>query len=339
MPSKVKCWTQVTAEQFNAEIVPAGQPAILKDFFSFWPAVQKARDSDSVFFRYMSSMDSGVQLDTLLLAPETCGRIFYKDGLTGFNFEKRHYPLSAILSQLMKTCTDPKAVRIAAQSALVSECLPGFMLENLNPLLPQSVIPRIWLGNKVLVPAHFDDAENLACVIAGTRTFTLFPPEQVCNMYIGPLDYAPTGTPISLVDFTAPDLQRYPKAQYALDQALVAELEAGDALYIPSLWWHQVESTGDINMLCNYWWGGSIGTADSRASPFASLLHSLLSFRHLPEPQRKAWQVMFNHFLFQQDAESFAHIPEDKRGILSQSAFPREKAIKQWLIQELEKYE
>ncbi len=337
MPSPVKCWQQVTAEQFSTEIFPAGQPAVLKGFFNAWPIVQAARDSAQALYRYIAAQDAGQQIDTLLLAPETNGRIFYQDNLAGFNYEKRFYPLPVILAQLIKTIADPAAVRIAAQSALVSDCLPGFIADNPNPLLAGDVIPRLWLGNKVLVPAHFDDAENLACVVAGSRTFTLFPPEQVSNMYIGPLDYAPTGTPISLVDFTRPDFQRYPKAAQALEQALVAELEPGDALYIPALWWHQVESTGDINMLCNYWWGGSIGTADSRPSPFNSLLHSLLSFRNLPEHQRKAWQAMFNHFLLQTDSEALAHIPADKRGIQGQLAFPREKAIKQWLIKELEK--
>ncbi len=90
--------------------------------------------------------------DTLLLAPQTRGRIFYKDGLEGFNYEKRHYPLSAILTQLFKTAGQSDAVHIAAhESALVSECLPGFMAENQNPLLSEAVIPRIWLGNKVIV--------------------------------------------------------------------------------------------------------------------------------------------------------------------------------------------
>lgn len=337
MSSQIKCWKQVTVEQFNTEILPAGQPAVLKGFFNSWPSVQSALQGESQFYHYMSSLDSGAQLDTLLLAPQTRGRIFYKDGLEGFNYEKRHYPLSAILTQLFKTAGQSDAVHIAAQSALVSECLPGFMAENQNPLLSEAVIPRIWLGNKVIVPAHFDDADNLACVIAGRRTFTLFPPEQVANMYIGPLDYAPTGTPISLVDFTNPDFQRYPRARHALEQARQAELEPGDVLYIPALWWHQVESTDSVNVLCNYWWNGSIGTADSRPSPFSSLLHSLLSFRQLPPDQRKAWQAVFTHFLFQLDDDAFTHIPQDKKGILGQSSFAREAAIKQWLIKELEK--
>ena len=36
----------------------------------------------------------------------------------------------------------------------------------------------------------------------------------------------------------------FPLFTDAREQALVAELEPGDALYLPKLWWHQVQSTG-----------------------------------------------------------------------------------------------
>ena len=35
---------------------------------------------------------------------------------------------------------------------------------------------------------------------------------------------------------------------------MVADLQPGDALYIPSLWWHHVESIGVLNTMVNYWW-------------------------------------------------------------------------------------
>lgn len=335
MLNQIKCWHKVSVEQWHNEIKPSFQPAVLKGLLNHWPMVQAATTSDMALSQYIAGQDTGWQVDTLLLAPDSDGRIGYKEVLAGFNYEKRQYPLTAILSQLLKTKSDPQAVRIAAQSALVSNCMPEFTTDNPNPLLADTVIPRVWLGNKVMVPAHFDDADNLACVVAGKRTFILFPPEQVANLYIGPLDYTPTGAPISLVDFSQPDFERFPKAREALQHALVAELEPGDALYIPALWWHQVKSTADVNLLVNYWWGGSIGSADSRMAPFNGLLHSLLSFRELPPQQRQAWSAMFSHFLLNCDDEMLAHIPPQKRGIQGQGAFVTKQAITQWLVKSL----
>ncbi|MDP4527524.1 cupin-like domain-containing protein [Alkalimonas delamerensis] len=337
MTRAIRSWQAPTSEVFFNEIWPLQQPAVLKGLVANWPAVQQGLQSDGALGRYLHGFDNGHEVTTLLLAAETKGQIGYQPQLDGFNFERRHYPVSAIVAQLIQTQGQAQAVRIAAQSALVHQCLPGFEQDNVNPLLPSEVRPRIWLGNRVMVPAHFDDADNLACVVAGRRRFTLFPPEQIGNMYIGPLDYAPTGTPISLVNFSEPDLQRYPKATEALAHAQVAELEPGDALYIPALWWHQVESCSDLSLLCNYWWNGSIGNADNRGSPFAALLHSLLQLRQLPEAQKKSWQAVFLHYLNTGEAE-LTHIPKSKRGVLAEGSCPREQEIYRWLVNELQQY-
>src|SRR3546814_12307007 len=59
---------------------------------------------------------------------------------------------------------------------------------------------------------------------------------------------------ISLVDFAAPDLARFPRFAEALRHAQVAELGPGDAVFIPSMWWHHMEALDAFNVLVNYWW-------------------------------------------------------------------------------------
>jgi len=143
---------------------------------------------------------------------------------------------------------------------------------------------------------------------------TAFPPEQLENLYIGPLDFAPAGQSISMVDLRDPDFDRFPKFRSALEQALVVEMEPGDALFIPSMWWHHVEGLDSLNVLINYWWRPSpayMGT------PMNVLNHAFLSIRDLPESQRKAWQRIFNHYIFEPDNDVVEHIPEEKRGVLS----------------------
>jgi hypothetical protein len=142
----------------------------------------------------------------------------------------------------------------------------------------------------------------------------LFPPGELRNLYVGPLHLTPAGQPISLVDFAAPDLERFPRFADALRNASVAELEPGDALFIPSLWWHHVEALDAFNVLVNYWWRQSPAWMDTPANV---LMHALLSLRDLPRVQRDAWLEIFRHYVFEANETTTAHIPEASRGILS----------------------
>lgn len=236
-----------------AQVVGGDTPAILRGLVRDWPAVRLALQSPEAVCTYLAGMDSGAQADALLTAAPERGRLFYNADMSGFNYARRKLPLTAVIEQLARYSQFEHPPAVAMQSARVDECLPGFTKTNFLPFL-KDVSPRIWIGNHVVTPAHFDESHNVACVVAGQRRFTLFPPEQVDNLYIGPRDFAPTPTPISMVDFAAPDFARFPRFRDALAAAQVADLGPGDAIYIPSLWWHHVRSIGILNILVNYWW-------------------------------------------------------------------------------------
>ena len=117
-----------------------------------------------------------------------------------------------------------------------------------------------------------------------------------------------------MVDFHAPDFDKYPKFQQAIEAAQVAELEPGDALFIPSMWWHHVEALDAINVLVTHWWRDS---AAYMGRPTNALQHAILSLRSLPIAQRKAWQAMFNHYVFEHELHDTDHITEHAQGMLS----------------------
>ena len=105
---------------------------------------------------------------------------------------------------------------LALQSAPAADCVPGFLEHHQVGGLPPSAKPRLWIGNRVTTPAHFDASHNLAVVVCGRRRFTLFPAGQVANLYIGPLDFAPTGAAITMARPDAPDFARFPRLREAL---------------------------------------------------------------------------------------------------------------------------
>jgi hypothetical protein len=152
-------------------------------------------------------------------------------------------------------------------------------------------------------------------VVAGRRRFTLFPPEQLANLYVGPLDFAPAGQAISLVDLENPDLDRFPRFAEALVHAQSAELQPGDIIYIPSMWWHHVQGLESLNVLINHWWRDA---PDHAGPPLDVLLHALLNLRDLPVEQRRAWAGLFDHYVFNPSQETAAHIPLARRGVVGE---------------------
>jgi hypothetical protein len=298
-------------------VVGSGQPAVLRGLVSHWPAVRAAQISATAAVAYLRRFDSGALVDAIMTPPEIEGRVFYNDSMSGFNFIRNRLTISAVAEQALRYGAFARAPAVAAQSALIADCLPGFAAENRLALLDESIQPRIWLGTAITTPTHLDEWNNIGCVVAGRRRFTLFPPQQVGNLYIGPLDFAPTGAPMSLVRLDRPDLARFPRFREALAAAVTAELGPGDAIFIPPLWWHHVESLQPFNLLVNYWWHAG-GGDPVRDSGFDSLLHAILNLRALPPATRAAWQALFEHFVFGSEGAVTDHIPSDRHGVLAQ---------------------
>jgi len=327
--NQVAQWHDVDEEIFRTQIQPLAQPAILKGVVKDWPIVQAAKQSSEQLFSYLTNDYKGGKARFISQAATEDGYYFYNDTFTGFNFERKIAPLDTVFKLMEVRSQDSSADRIAIQSAPVSEYFHKIAQQNVLSLMPSDVEPRFWLGNDACVTSHYDDSENIACVVAGKRVFTLFPPEQINNLYIGPLENTPGGAPVSMVKLNDPDFERFPKFKVALKYALQAELEPGDAIYIPTLWWHHVEAKSSVNMLINYWQGGSISGLE-HPSGLDLVLMGLISIKKLPEAQRQSWMNIFSH-LVMSDAEEFDYIPEQIRGVLGKVGTDNERNIYQWL--------
>jgi hypothetical protein len=300
----------------RGEVIASARPAVLRGLVNAWPAVAAGRRSSAAVVEYLRRFDNGGLVDAIMTPPEVAGRVFYNEAMSGFNFVRNRLPITAVAEQALRYGAFARAPAVAAQSALMRDCLPGFSAENPLSVLDSAVLPRIWLGTAITTPTHLDEWNNIGCVVCGRRRFTLFPPEQIANLYIGPLDFAPTGAPMSLVRLHEPDFERFPRFRAALAAAVTADLGPGDAIYIPPLWWHHVESLEPFNLLVNYWWHAGGGAAIGSAAGFDSLLHAILNLRGLPAPVREAWRALFDYYVFGTPSDVSAHIPEQRRGIL-----------------------
>jgi len=325
----------VDCDAIRRDVLPDKRPAVLRGFVNDWPAVRHGSDSPDSLVRYLKRFDNGKPVDAQMTPPQVDGQHYYNEAMTGINFIRNRLPLAALIEQVLRYAHFPNPPAVAAQSALIRDCLPGFAEENRLELVEEKVLPRIWLGNRITTPTHLDEWNNIGCVVAGRRRFTLFPPEQIENLYIGPLDFGHTGAPMSMVSLRNPDLERFPKFRTAMEAAVTAELRPGDAIIIPPLWWHHVESLESFNMLVNYWWNDSAEDIALADSGFDALLHAVFSIRGLPPATRRAWCALFEQFVFGDNAAATAHIPPVRHGILGTLSAQQLAALRTHLVKRL----
>jgi hypothetical protein len=316
-PPRLSEIVEIDAERFNRDLTPLYQPTVLRGVARDWPAVKAAKTAPQALADYLKRFDRGAMVEAMLGAPAIGGRFFYDDTGQGMNFERRPAPLRAALDELLRLADHPEPPAIYVGSTPIAPVLPGFERANALDLLDEAIQPRLWIGNASTVQTHHDMSDNIAVVVSGRRRFTLFPPDQVGNLYVGPLDFTPAGRPVSLASLDTPDLTRFPKFADALETAQVAELEPGDAIYIPALWWHHVQAFGPLNMLVNYWWNaGELVHGAPGGQPFDAFVHALRNVRRLPAKRRNAWRAFFEHYIFHANGDPAEHIPAGKRGVL-----------------------
>lgn len=325
---EIREWRDVTRAQFDREVAPRHEPAVLRSVVSGWPAVAAGQSPDGMR-SYLTRLDNGARVRAFVGPAEMGGRFFYNTECDGFNYTPVETPLRPLLAAIVENAGRE---HIYMGSTPTAQLMPGFASENPLDLTAGRAEPRIWIGGDSTVAAHFDESDNIACVVSGRRRFTLFPPDQVANLYVGPIDRTMAGQPASLLDLDNPDFDRFPRFREALDHRLVADLQPGDAIYIPALWWHGVRATGPLNVLVNYWWQDTPADA---GSPMIGLAAALLGIGLLPEHKRRAWRDLFDHFVFQLDGDPAEHIPEHGKGVLGKSTPEVRRNLRSFVIRAL----
>jgi len=314
----------VDADIFEREIVNGGRPVVMRGLVDHWPAANAGKAGGAGLAAYLSHLVRPDAAPVLHIPHEQSGLFFYNDALTGGNFETLRMPLTQLFERLLDLEAVERPPSLAAQSLPEPAAAPGFSLANPAPVSVRGAVARLWIGNASIVQTHYDMNANVACAVAGRRRFIFFPPSQTLNLYVGPFERTLAGPLTSMVRLDAPDHERFPRFHLAWDQAEVADLEPGDAIFIPYMWWHHVQSFDPFAMLVNYWWN----EASPQLRPMEALIHAMLGVRDLPQEQRDVWRSMFDAFVFEAGETPGAHLAGSVRGMQGQLSQARADHLK-----------
>ena len=301
----------VDPDGFRRLVMEPCTPVVIRSAATHWPVVAAARADRVVDSLIRQSADQPAE--AFVGRREIDGRYYYGETLGAFNFDREELPLTEAIARIADSAGDDTAPTIYVGSLPTERYLPGFAQANRLDFVPPSVGPRIWIGHRSVVACHYDMFDNVACVAAGRRRFTLFPPDAIGDLYVGPIDRTMAGQPVAMGVGSDPGDPRFPRFDAVRDCAMVAELDPGDAIYIPKLWWHQVEASAPVNALVNYWWDGFSSGPDQ---PYAAMMLAMIAIAERPAAEREAWRAWFDHYVFRPERHPLDHLDEADRGVL-----------------------
>ncbi len=337
----IRTLDNIRAQAIPTEVYESQEPLVLKGLVSHWPLTQAGLRAPEEAIALLNSHSSGKPAPVYFGEPGV-RRLAYNEDMSGLNFTIKKADISATLDEILAQLGAPDAPLRYIASNAIEVFFPSLRDDNDLPFAGDYFAQQpleladphrgIWIGTPCISPCHYDAQRNIACVAVGQRRFTLFPPEQVHNLYPGPLELNPGGPAITLVDFDQPDYQRFPRFAEAAAVGQEALLEPGDAIFIPCMWWHQVESLSPLNVLVNYWWNSY---PKIRGQAMNVLYHALLSIRDRPEQEKQAWKQLFNYYVFNSDSAAGEAIPEAARGYLGEIDDNQARKLRAMLLQKL----
>jgi len=110
---------------------------------------------------------------------------------------------------------------------------------------------NLWIGPAGHTTClHYDPVDSLLIQLQGDKKVVLFPPTELNNLYPFPLSvHLKHGLKLrasySQVYPDNPNFSAFPKLQQALKQRYEITLKAGEVLYLPAGWWHEVTTLGE----------------------------------------------------------------------------------------------
>ncbi|KAL2934504.1 Lysine-specific demethylase JMJ30 [Bienertia sinuspersici] len=140
--------------------------------------------------------------------------------------------------------------RVQLESLQEDINIPAFLVPNKLSSI------NLWMNNaESRSSTHYDPHHNLLCVVVGCKRVALWPPSAGPLLY--PMPIYGEASNHSSVALDSPDFSMHPRFERAHEYSQKVVLQAGDGLFIPEGWFHQVDSH-QLTIGVNFWWESSM---------------------------------------------------------------------------------
>ncbi len=281
----------ISGEQFRQEYFKPGKPVVFEDLSAGWPAREKWNFD---YFR------------------EKAGEIVVPlyDGKPAKGRQSSHGPA---MKAKMKEYIDilragPTDLRMFFFNLLQNcpELVDDFQYPDLGVKFFKK-LPVLFVGGegaKVVMHYDMDLANNFHFNFAGRKKVILYPPDQTGHLYKVPYSIVS----MEIIDMDNPNLEKYPALAMAKGYEVI--LEHGDALFIPSKWWHYIKYETPCLSL-------TLRSLPSSPGKILEVLNNLVITRNYDNLMRKlqgqAW-IDYKNERAVQRTHKFSGIDKEMRG-------------------------
>ena len=254
---ETKQWAQIFHDPITGSHTPkklVDVPCTLIESFKGWNLVQLADEAGS------GSHLISVRRKSELHVPGVADLYGTARQRSAMDDVYRDFRASCKLREFADWFEDPQLLTQSNRMYLAGTPLTDFVPRGVGLRLPTDIQSRI-IPHSPLVyfgrgnqqtPLHFDPTANLTVVVRGEKTFTLFPPSA--SMKLEPVGGI-LETMISWYGRWIPAVYSGLRIQDIDTDTLPnvrITLKAGEAIWIPSCWWHIVEGSQAQNGILVY---------------------------------------------------------------------------------------